>query len=303
MGERIIEGFEPTLIDWPNFHLDGLDEFEPNRVLLWNGHYPHLHAATKFLRTRYTVMTMEQGWIPQKGNSYLLEDLGQSSSCLETALFFSAGLAERYKHELERARESYLISTEAAPELPEKFIFVPLQLEHDTQIVETSKSFKTMNSLLGWVSCVLGKGLPVVFKEHPLHKTEGQRPPGCIPYKGHLRSIDLAVRAEWVVGINSTLLAEAILFQKKVISLGDFVLKDSCANSSYPDLLNIPDYNARDLSFWDERIRERGKFKERCDYSSMVLLLNQFWTSDPPRWVVQRIMSEDCRSCRILRHP
>ena len=98
------------------------------------------------------------------------------------------------------------------------YIFVPLQVESDTQIVKYSP-FKTMQELLEYVNDIFIKdNRPIYFKQHPLKKSEIK-----IYNKMHEVSGDVhhyIPYADVVVGINSTVLAETLIYHNKVICLG-----------------------------------------------------------------------------------
>ncbi|WP_197465374.1 capsular polysaccharide export protein, LipB/KpsS family [Marinomonas sp. TW1] len=115
-----------------------------------------------------------------------------------------------------------------AIELPKRFVFVPFQVPHDTQIVCYSSWIKSMESLYDHViSAVKALGDPelkVVFKEHPTwHKhyvTLYEKDPIAVFANGNATP-ELMSKSQVVITINSTVGMESLLLGKPVITLGD----------------------------------------------------------------------------------
>ncbi len=111
--------------------------------------------------------------------------------------------------------------------LPEKYIFVPLQVNTDTQILVHSE----FNNIQEFITKIetdfysLDSDIGLVFKIHPMEN-------GIVDYKFDSRSIvlnsntnDLVKNSECVITINSTVGFEAIEKYKKVIVLGNAFFK------------------------------------------------------------------------------
>jgi capsular polysaccharide export protein len=141
--------------------------------------------------------------------------------------------------------------------LPSRFIFVPFQVQDDTQVLWHSPRIKTMFAL---VDCVMnavteynrqsGDDLWVIFKEHPSdygridyspikEKYQGQK----VYFLKYFPTPELIDKSMAVITINSSVGIEALVQHKPVITLGnayyniDGVVKHVQQVDSLPDVL------------------------------------------------------------------
>ena len=114
-------------------------------------------------------------------------------------------------------------------DLPEKFIFVPLQVQDDTQILIYSSIIKTMTELVEqvyWANKRANTNLPIIVKEHPHdfgrqnYDVLRQKYPDIIWLKDFPIN-ELLDKTSVVITINSGVGIEALTFEKPVITLGD----------------------------------------------------------------------------------
>lgn len=119
-------------------------------------------------------------------------------------------------------------------DLNQRYIFVPFQVETDSQIIEFSNKIKSMNNLVALVSEAVDlynkefeDDLKVIFKPHPVDKSVNIDyivsqldiySSSLISFKEE--TIDLIRNAELVMTINSTVGIEALINGKNVITLG-----------------------------------------------------------------------------------
>ncbi|CAM3954916.1 hypothetical protein [Mesobacillus thioparans] len=123
-------------------------------------------------------------------------------------------------------------------ELPEEYIYVPFQLETDSQIIKHSPNVKTMNQLVEVTSKSLerynrdnNKNLKIIYKTHPLYTSElkimdlegiqqiCKQDPNLI-FLTDGNNKELLSNAKAVITINSTVGLEALIAHKPVITLG-----------------------------------------------------------------------------------
>lgn len=112
--------------------------------------------------------------------------------------------------------------------LPSRYIFIPFQVDSDTQILLFSPWINDMRQLFREV-LKIARRFPqyqFVFKEHP-SSTRSYRdlhtllPPETGMFANEYSTQTLIENAEAIITINSTVGIEALLYSKKVISLGN----------------------------------------------------------------------------------
>lgn len=111
--------------------------------------------------------------------------------------------------------------------LPERYIFVPFQVETDSQIISNSPWIRSMaqyyQHLLNVIDKVDDPTLHIVIKEHPsesvrhdnLHNKHEQ-----ILFANHCETQELIERSLAVMTVNSTVGVESLLLDKPVVVLG-----------------------------------------------------------------------------------
>lgn len=261
-------GYPLHMGNWHDFEIQPIINFDPHLIITWNGYFPSMVGATCYLRTRFRVAIMECGWYTQKKFSYLSDDLSQVSLIRDVPYRDGITHLPHNAKLLEDARSRYDTSLPKDLSLPDKYIFVPRQLEYDTQILITSPRFKTMSSLLGYVRHEY-PDTPIVVTCHPMEGKK-ENPKFTNDMTGKASSIALAFRAERVIGINSTLLAESMLLQKPTQCLGDHVAYNVIGSP-----LILPGWS------------------ERYDYRSLVLIYNQWDYRSPPGWLMDKLNNLD----------
>jgi len=259
--------------NWSDFFFAPIDAFNPTAILIWNGLAEQTISATRVLSKRYNTAVLEMGWLPQKGHMY----------CLDAVAGLSKLASVRYeevphdKEALASLRELY--KPEPIVGLPERFVFVPMQLEYDTVIKELSPDHKLMNKFLAYV--VNATRLPVVVKNHP-KDSRAERIKGCIMVASSVPAKDIASQATMVVGINSTVLTEALIHYKPVVYHGSTVAKEAMWDgrafygTSLDRILELPQYA-----------------QDEIDFRLSLLLRNQYDYANPPGWVIDKILAGD----------
>ena len=113
--------------------------------------------------------------------------------------------------------------------LPNNYIFIPFQVDYDTQILVNSPWIQSMDMLFDLIEHLAIKlpNINFVFKEHPssikdyphLHKKADQIL-NIFFANGHPTQ-DLIINSDAVITLNSTVGIESLLFKKRVIVLGN----------------------------------------------------------------------------------
>lgn len=216
----------------------------PDAVVMWNGYRMPETAVKAAARTlRIPVIHVELGCLPFTRNidpvginaassiprdpDYYRKRAANAAAMSSTA----AGdgnwsLAVRDPKPYRETEFSRALSI-----LPSRFAFLPFQVESDSQIVEHSPRISGMVELFEWVEEALASpllaDLHVVIKEHPtspfrypeLHERAAHHP--RIHFANGNVTQELIEAAETVITVNSTAGLEALLFGKRVITLGE----------------------------------------------------------------------------------
>jgi hypothetical protein len=250
--------------NWSDFFFQPIEDFNPTAILIWNGLAQQTISATKVLRRRYPVGILEMGWLPQNGHMYCL-DAPAAESRLASVDYFDI------KSDITSIKALYTPSPVA---LPERFVFVPMQLEHDTSML-FSHDHKLMDKFLAYVSSATK--LPVVVRNHP---KAPDVPRHAIVSKEPAN--DIAAAATMVVGINSTVLIEALIHHKPVVYHGGTVGQEAMwdGRAFYGTSL--------------DRVLELKQFsKEEMNFRIALLTRNQFEIANPPGWILDKIRAAD----------
>lgn len=204
---------------WDAFNFKALDDFAPDTVIVFNGRFTWLMAATEAIKERYNTALCEIAWYTQRTNIYFDKNALAENSVLANSMPCGPW------GELEKVWQDKLLPLYGAKkprgvDLSTPYVVVPLQMEVDTSIVYGSPIFRTMQSLIDWCASTCGD-TRLVFKTHPRcpeHQALSFGKHQVINDEATLN--DLISHAEAVVGINSTSLMEALVYQKPIVQLG-----------------------------------------------------------------------------------
>lgn len=207
------------------------DQQKPTHLVIWNGNkLPNVTVVKAAKRLGINVLYYENGLLP---NSSCLDPQGVNfaSSIKREREFYlnfelpdhinvhASELTPRANH---KKRKQFVQS-----QLPARYIFVPFQVPHDTQIASYSPWIHSMEALydkvMEAIETLNDPSLKVVFKEHPSwHKHYPhlyKKHPQARFANGNVTA-DLIDNAQAVITINSTVGIEALLMTQRVITLG-----------------------------------------------------------------------------------
>lgn len=206
-----------------------LDRVTPTMVVVWNGLQPRRSIfVTVAQHNRVPCVYMENGLLPQ---TTVCDGQGvnaNNSMPRDPDFYRRLPLAPEPEQTNLTVREVRATRQISGKSLPGRYIFVPFQVDYDTQIVLFSPWVKDMQDLFRELleqSHAMGS-TQLVFKEHPSSKRDYRHlhdllPPGRGIFANEYATQTLIKGAEAVVTINSTVGIEALLFGKKVVVLGD----------------------------------------------------------------------------------
>ncbi len=187
-----------------------LDDCEPDVVFTWNGisdgdkKMIELYGREKFIFAELGFFNHYQTcYFDACGTNYLSMNVTETLDNVETNKELFRKLQQRYKKPCAYDGD---------------FIFVPLQDENDTQITKLSP-FKTMYELLEYTLNIYNdREIRILYKPHPSFSPRVPSHPKLQKVTGDVHSY--IPYAETVVGINSTVLFETLLYHQRVITCG-----------------------------------------------------------------------------------
>lgn len=186
-------------------------DFNPDKILTWNG-----------------ISDGDQQMIQKYGrDKFIFGELGFFDH-YETCYFDRAGtnftsmnMTEPLDHVvLDENKFQDLVTKYKKPRLyNDRYVFAPLQDETDTQITKLSP-FKTMHEFLSYVIDIYNydPDIKILYKQHPHKPTRVPSHPKLIEVKENVHHY--LPYAENVVGINSTVMFETLLYHQRILTTG-----------------------------------------------------------------------------------
>jgi len=280
--------YSVTQCNWHTFEIDPIENYNPDRIIVWNGYHAPFSAAVSYFKEKYKVLHVEMAWLPQKGNVYYdTANIGARSGIANRCSLISGKATPKEKEVFSNIKKLYF--PKAKPKkLPEKYIVVPLQLEMDTSITLNSPFFKTMDSLIGYALKM--SPYPIVIKPHPkkmIDKKNFEKFKAIAP--ADLKDITvienneidmntLAAHSSGLIGINSTSMIEAVVHFKPMIQLGDNVF----FMHHFPmweHKKSVHEVFETDKSYYEDAYIKKLAF----------LFVNQVSTLNPQPWAIEKI--------------
>lgn len=185
--------------------------FKPDKIFTWNG-----------------ISDGDQQMIKKYGrDKFIFGELGFFDH-YETCYFDLAGtnytsmnMTEPLEDvEFNEEQFQNLVSKYMRPKLIQgRYVFCPMQDETDTQITKLSP-FKTMHEFLSYVVDIYNydPDIKILYKQHPRKPANVPKHPKLIEVKENVHHY--LPYAENVVGINSTVMFETLLYHQRMLTLG-----------------------------------------------------------------------------------
>jgi len=200
------------------------------KILIWNGGKFRQRVAIEIARIKgIKVYFFENGLLP---NRIVFDGKGinYENSVPRDKEFF-----QNYQNDLalpteliQRVGKNSKKFSGEKEKLPPKYIFIPFQVDSDTQIITHSPWLRNMRDFFNTIESIASKtDWHFVLKEHPssnrnypdLHTRASKI--DNITFANSYLTQELIQNSSAVITINSTVGVESLLFHKKVIVLGD----------------------------------------------------------------------------------
>lgn len=206
--------------------LQKLEQLNPDFLLVWNGDFddelrgcqPELIKKIQTMGIK--VVFAEHGWLPQKG-TFTLDNKGTNGGS-EHIPKESLGeeICESSVMALLDHYRQFVVDVPVSD-----YVFIPLQISSDTQIVKYSPHFKDMKRFVRFVVKRFPKSKKV-FKVHPKDPDRHKLVAFINKCGAKSIAVDDANPIAWgyhskmILAINSTLVNELLVFNKKIITFG-----------------------------------------------------------------------------------
>ena len=258
-----------------------IEKEDPDCVLFWNGKKFHQAIGVKVAQ-RYGKQCafFENGLLPNT-TQFDFQGVNASNSVPREKEFYhrlrlpaACRLPQKLQPRISRKR----VETSGAYPLPKHYIFVPFQVAYDTQIIQHSPWIKDMVSFFDLICALAQKsGYTFVIKEHPSDRVSDysalrKRAPSNVLFTQE-NTQKLIENADAIMTINSTVGIEGLLFQKRVIVLGeaffaiDGIVKTAGNSDELSEIL-------QDLDSWQP---EKVLIEKFLKYLQCIYLIPDSW--------------------------
>lgn len=194
-------------------------------LFMWNGSLgEEKEMALKATKRGIPIYFGELGWLPQRGTFYFdrrgvnygstLTDWIPEELKLDEVREVDARV-QFYRHQHGEVTPGFDLGKDF-------FVFIPLQVENDSQIIIYSPRFKKMQDLIDYVEASIPGQVKLYFKKHPKHDPGPLKLPDRAKLFTSGTTHDFLAHpgCRYVVTINSTVGIEALTYMKPVIVLG-----------------------------------------------------------------------------------
>ena len=186
-------------------------------VFVWNGSTPAFRSVIdKCQSFKLPITYIECGFFPQAQHFYM-DKLGVNA---QSQLFYDdlAWIGQNELAQLNKLRQKY-----ARPKPNDGYVFVPLQVPNDSNVINHSRFSNGMQKFIDYIE-ELYPNDDILFKAHPKDRMKSE----YLCRRGTIVDgdvIDLIVGAKLVHGINSSVLYEAVLIGREIKCDGDCLLR------------------------------------------------------------------------------
>ncbi|MCO1333548.1 hypothetical protein MO867_04260 [Microbulbifer sp. OS29] len=209
-----------------------LESYKPEKIIIWNG-LPHYQQnfidLARNMNPNQKFSFLEAGWFPQAG-TYYEDPLGVNAQS-EISFTKPRDISLEERQNVIQWKLSYREKYKSNDISDNGYVFIPLQLETDTNITKFSP-FPTMNDFLKWVEPRVDPNINIIARQHPLDRRSLHN---FLPRNSRVKLDNetplhqLISKSNCILGINSTVLLETLIYEKPVYAVGDGVFSGSDA--------------------------------------------------------------------------
>ncbi|WP_444921874.1 hypothetical protein ACJJID_05820 [Microbulbifer sp. CnH-101-G] len=209
-----------------------IESFKPEKIIIWNG-LPHYQQdfidLARRINPNQKFSFMEAGWFPQSG-TYYEDPLGVNAQS-SISITKPRSISSEERQNIKQWKLKYRGKFEDNNISDNGYVFIPLQLETDTNITKFSP-FRTMKSFLEWAESHVDSNIDVIARQHPLdHRATANLLPrnSRIKLDNKTPLHQLIAKSNCIIGINSTVLLESLIYEKPIYAIGHGVFSGSDA--------------------------------------------------------------------------
>lgn len=290
-----------------------LGVFSPDLTIVWSGNFSFQKGTLAAIKKNACkVFFLEVAWFSQKGYIYLDEaGVNYKSNLRKQALSkINPNQLTALEVWLKNYKNNKFTHHRNSEEV--KKIFVPLQVDTDTSIQQSSP-FKSMGAFVSFLETWIPNEIEVIFKAHPKAKytylLQSKRKNFLFVYEGRVE--DYLTDCDLVLGLNSTVLLEARIYTHKVISFakgifsGKGILFEATAEDTFDDSIKCLNElsELRFNEFYYELIFNRQISLEKLKKEDLVHLFSRspfeiFSLSEP--YYLERLKQQQISEGKIM---
>ncbi|MGL4600194.1 MAG: glycosyltransferase [Plesiomonas sp.] len=193
-----------------------LKSYRPNLILFHNGSHPiYRETINKIKALRIPILYSELGWFPQKDHVYF-DQWGVNGKSYIASLSAEELCNQNFNEELNEIKP-----------INGEYALIITQLENDTNLIVNSPKFKNNENFIEHIIDEIGNKTKIIIKPHPLEKNTS-RYSRFISKNVKLvineDSSSLIKSAHSVIGINSTVLIQALCEDVNIYTYGSSIL-------------------------------------------------------------------------------
>lgn len=204
--------------DWikdPARLINQIKNYRPNFILFHNGAHPiYAHVLKSLKQLKIPIIYSELGWFPQKDHIYF-DKWGVNGLSYLASQTTEQLCGRTFVHEKEYV------------ELKGDYALIVTQLENDTNLIVNSPRFKNNETFIKHVVDKISDKTDVIIKPHPLDKYKERYEKFAserVRVEINTDTNTLLKNAHSVIGINSTVLLQALEFDVNIYSYGHSIL-------------------------------------------------------------------------------